>query len=156
MPQRFYLPDDNLISDLPRPHAQADLVSDLTVTTSTFTVVDWPAENFDNDSMHDLITENKFLTIKTAGIYYVYASINWASNTTGKRRILLQLEAGGTTFGANYGNSDGLNYQTVIAIINLAVNDELRCTVYQSSGGDLALKANAGTYFGAYKLDSIT
>src|SRR5262245_42130802 len=74
------------------------------IATSTITALAFNSERFDQagnaaDTMHDTVTNNSRLTCRYAGIYAIYASIEWAGNAAGQRN--LQFRVNGTTLIAN-------------------------------------------------------
>ncbi len=108
------------------------------IPNNTWTAIQFDAEYFDTDTMHDNVTNNTRITIKTAGYYAIGGCVEWASNIVGAR--LLQIRKGGTTILASAvynsdqnGNAPG----TVQTAVYLAVNDYLELLVYQASGANL-------------------
>src|SRR5262245_22049217 len=43
------------------------------------------SERYDTDTMHDTVTNNSRLTIKTAGLYIITGHVEFANNATGYR-----------------------------------------------------------------------
>lgn len=125
-----------------------------TATTSigsgVWTTLAFAAESFDTDTMHDTVTLNGRITIKTAGLYIIRANSGFAANATGVRGIGVRKNGSGGT-GPSYGGDIRLNagagdavYLTVAVIDKLAVNDYLEVITYQNSGVGLALNASDG------------
>jgi hypothetical protein len=92
--------------------------------------------------MHDTSTNNSRLICKTAGKYQINANIAWALNATGVRELGLFLN--GTT-GIAYVSVPGsatLSEQSISTLYDLAVNDYVEVSVYQTSGGALNVTAS--------------
>ena len=110
------------------------------IANNTFPIVlAFNSENYDTDAMHDTVTNNSRITIKTAGKYIISAYCTWTSNPTGIRYIAVRLN-GTTTIVA--GSCPGVISLTQCATeYDLAVNDYLEFAVYQNSGGPLNVLA---------------
>lgn len=123
--------------------------TDLTVVTSTVTVVACDYEQFDNGGLHDTVTNNSRITIVTTGIYYVQAFAYWDSNNTNLRQIYIKKN------GATFPFTDvisaalvtGADTQSVSAVMFLSATDYLELAVWQNSGGDLLLKGDSLSSF---------
>ena len=138
----------------------ADLSSSQTVTTSTFTKIQFNNEILDSDSNYDNATNYRF-TPTTSGKYYFFTRIEAASsNTNDVMEILIQVRKNGnniiySAFSAypdnilhNYGDS-------VAGIVSMnGSSDYLEIFAYVTAGGTVSIKgsSNSPTYFGAYKL----
>jgi hypothetical protein len=111
------------------------------------------SERYDTNTMHDTVTNNGRITIKTAGLYHVYASIEFAANATGFRQIYFQVN-GATIIAASSIPTPGTGVGAGLVLSTewkFAVNDYILCVVAQNSGGGLnVLSGNAYTpEFGA-------
>ncbi len=109
-----------------------------TIPNTAWTPIQFDAEYFDTDVMHDNVTNNTRITIKTAGYYMVGGSVEWVSNVVGAR--LMQIWKNGSTVltsavhnSDQYGNAPG----ALSTVHYMAVNDYLELVVYQGSGGAL-------------------
>ncbi len=121
--------------------------ADQTITNSTSTIITWDNEDYDTDSMHDNITNNSRITIKTPGKYSVMAQYEWTSNSSGKR--IIDIMKNNTAVGkANY-LASGNSQHTISFIGEFLVNDILEVRVFQDSGGNLDFLDNI-TYFEAH------
>lgn len=113
----------------------------------TGTLLAFNSERYDTDTMHDTVTNNSRITIKTAGLYVVTLNFTWPTNGTGERRASIFLNgatqiAFSSTSPAQITTDNGICLAT---IYKLAVNDYLTVQVYQSSGG--ALNVNSGSNY---------
>lgn len=68
-----------------RPHCSLQKSATQSLTSGVATVVSWNVEINDTDVMHDNVTNNSRITIKTSGIYLFVCTLEWASGTTGVR-----------------------------------------------------------------------
>lgn len=123
-----------------------------TITTASATDINFDSEEFDTDTMHDNSTNNQRITFTTAGKYLITGSVNFASNSTGGRQVLIVHSGEGlqdhSSTPAVSGFSTRLNVST---IINCGAGSYATLRVYQDSGGDLAV-LSAYTYFSAHRL----
>jgi len=120
------------------------------IPNSTSTIITWNQEDYDTDGMHDNITNNSRITIKTAGKYSVMGQFEWASSSTGKR--IIDIMKNSVALGkANY-LASGSSQHTISFVGNLAVDDILEVRVFQDSGGSLDFLTNI-SYFEAHKIN---
>lgn len=111
-------------------------------TTSVGLALAFNSERFDTDTMHDNVTNNSRITIKTAGLYVVTAHIEFAANATGQRELWIQLN-GATIIavqrvGAAAASTTILSVTTTYKCI---VDDYLTAVAVQNSGGALNVTA---------------
>ena len=106
-------------------------------TTPTFLAFN--SENFDNDDIHDNVTNNERLTCKTAGKYLVVGQVQWDTIAGGRRQIGILLNGTEIAFAESGSVPDAGHKpsQIVATICDLAVGDYVRLRVYQSSGDAL-------------------
>jgi len=120
------------------------------IPNSISTIVTWNQEDYDTDGMHDNVTNNSRITIKTAGKYSVMAQFEWASNSTGKR--IIDIMKNSVALGkANY-LASGSSQHTISFVGDFAVDDILEIRVFQDSGGSLDFLNNI-SYFAAHKIN---
>lgn len=132
---------------------QAKLSAAQSIANGTVTVLNFDAENWDTDGMHDNSTNNSRITAKTAGKYAVMMNAVFAGNDTGGRQILLRLN-GTTALGSVLMANNGLgeDQNMYLFATDLAVNDYLEMQVWQNSGGNLNVGPQ-GTFFTVAKVD---
>lgn len=130
------------------PSCQVTRTTNQSITNVAYNSISFDSEVYDTDSMFAPTSTN--ITIKTAGIYLITAMMSFASNATGVRITLVEKNAtaaGNGTFlvrdirGAVNGDA---TFLTLVTQSSLAVNDTLRLTVYQSSGGALNTSNGVG------------
>jgi len=124
--------------------------ADQPISNNTSTIITWNQEDYDTDGMHDNVTNNSRITIKTAGKYSVMGQFEWASNSTGKR--IIDIMKNSVVLGkANY-LASGSSQHTISFVDDFAVDNILEIRVFQDSGGNLDF-LNGITYFQAHKID---
>ena len=140
----------NLISSPVDISCKVTKSADQTISNSTSTIITWDQENYDTDGMHDNVTNNSRITIKTAGKYSVMAQYEWTSNSTGKR--IIDIMKNSVVLGkANY-LSSGNSQHTISFIGDFVVDDILEVRVFQDSGGSLDFLDNI-IYFEVHKIN---
>jgi hypothetical protein len=109
-----------------------------TTTNGTGLNLTFNTEQWDTDTIHDLVTNPDRFTCHTAGIYMLTFGAEFAANATGVRQI--QIMKNGTAVATQNMQNIGAGaaaIMTVSAILSLAVNDYLQFRAYQNSGGNL-------------------
>ena len=119
------------------------------IANNTGVILTWDAEYLDTDAMW---SSGATMTTSTAGVYLVSASIQWATNTAGIRRLNIQKNISGTTYDTakrvwewNAGPMGtvgwaGANYT---AFVDAAANDTWALGVVQNTGGALNVNGDA-------------
>jgi hypothetical protein len=120
------------------------------IPNNAATVVNFEAEFFDSDSIHDPANPSR-LTCRTAGRYLVFGLCAFPTNATGDR--FWQLMKNGTVIQYFSGKSPSgavSSFQPGMTLLELEVNDYLQFGAFQQSGGALTLMTGAttGTEFG--------
>jgi hypothetical protein len=111
----------------------------------TETTVDWNAEDYDTDTMHDNSVNPSRITIKTAGIYLFAAGLNFGSATGSTTQIFLRLN-GSSVFGRLIYDVTSTAI-SVSSMYKCAVNDYVEVRVY--IGNTRNVGADPSTYFSA-------
>lgn len=123
---------------------------------SSNTTLAFNTESYDSDTMHDTVTNNSRITIKTAGKYYVYACVAWTSNATGRRALKFWVNGDSSQqFGFDLRNTVSGNtfYQWAAFAKNFAVNDYIQCIMAHDAGTSLnCLTGGVFPAFGARKM----
>ncbi len=133
-----------VLLDLPGvPACRAYNSTNISLTNATLTVLALDSEAFDSDTMHDLVTSNSRVTIKTAGKYLFVGSVEFAGNATGVRIVQL-LKNGASLVQESDMPGIATAHSVVCPMINdFAVNDYIELRAYQNSGGALNATADA-------------
>jgi xanthosine utilization system XapX-like protein len=125
------------------PAARVYNNADITVANNTETTLTFNSETFDTDTIHDNSTNPERLTCKTAGIYLVYANIQFATDADGVRQVIFYVN--GTTDSFAYqslqARSAGPTHVALVGVYSLAVNDYVICRVQHTAGNNLAISA---------------
>jgi len=118
------------------------------IANATWTTLAFNSEYFDTDTMHDAVTNNSRITVKTAGKYRFRACVDFNTDGDGVRAVRLRYN--GTTYIAKVGvptvSAAGGPTTIVVdsGVIDCAVNDYVEVRVYHSAGG--AIDVNAVNY----------
>lgn len=109
------------------------------INDTTWTTLGFDSEYWDDDAMHDPVTNNSRITIKTAGRYLAIGHAVFATNTTGNRGLALA-QNGTTVIQMMDGALTGTELRMEISeVLQLSVGDYLELRGYQTSGGVLLL-----------------
>lgn len=122
------------------------------IANTTLTALSFDSEDFDTDIIHDLATNKSRLTCKTAGIYDIKATVAFANNATGYRRVSILL--GGTdTVSEGFISAVNGNVTSIAIGSNyyLNVGEYVEVYVYQTSGGALDVHEGTKTTFSMIK-----
>lgn len=116
--------------------------TNLTVTTSSTTAIPFTAEDWDSDAFHDNSTNPSRITIPTGyqGKYEVNAGIAFASNSTGRRTLIVRLNGSTSIVRDNRAApASGDASITVATKLSLSAGDYIEVLAYHEAGVDLAL-----------------
>lgn len=116
------------------------------VANGVNTMLTFNSERFDTDSMHSTATNTSRITINTAGVYMLTASISFAPNATGRRQLAFRIN--GATYIAAHAEVpiSGLEHEMALAAVwKFAAADYVEVSALQTSGGALNVSA-AGNY----------
>lgn len=126
------------------------------IPNNALTAVGFDQEIFDTDAMHDNVTNNERITIKTAGTYLFTATLEFAGHATGARTLRLWLQrAGGSDYCEATVPVSSASYRTSLTLAHvaaMAVNDYAFLRALQDSGGNLAFNVVDLTTFCAARL----
>lgn len=118
-----------------------------TLTTGTAAVVTMTSEDIDTDGIHSTAVNTSRMTIVTAGRYRVIASVAFASNATGLRRVRI-LRNGSTIASTQLQavNGSTTSMQCVDEVLCVAT-DYIEMDATQSSGGNLDTAVGTASTF---------
>lgn len=117
--------------------------------STTFASIAFASENFDTDTMHDNVTNNTRITIKTPGKYNIGGQVTIGNNAALGARLLVN---GTTVIARQYqGNSSATESANLSTIYDFSLNDyiELQGAV---ASGTATTSADGNTNFWAVKL----
>ncbi len=116
----------------------------ISIPDAAGTLLTFNSERYDTDAIHSVSSNTGRLTCKTAGVYQVSVSAEFAANATGVRRCRIRRD--GTTFIAGYLSNAASAGTTIIAFSTtwkFAVDEYVEVFAYQTSGGDLNMNSTA-------------
>jgi hypothetical protein len=129
------------------------------VSNSTNTIIIYPVEYYDTDSLYNTSDGKLTITAATAGKWWIFASIGYGVSTTTRSSIGLWVngsESSDTGSGARFEWAISSSYGSgwMGKIIDLADTDYVYVNANQNSGGSLTCSGEADkNYFGGYKID---
>jgi len=141
----------NFLLGVPRCKVQLSAAQS-TGTTATFIAINWDAEAYDTDTMHDTVTNNSRVVATTAGLYHFCGTVGWNGNATGSRQVQFRTNAAG-----NPANGTAVHQVLIVAVNNnpnsvpfafdlqMNATDYIEAFGWQSSGGSLALQTSVAT-----------
>jgi hypothetical protein len=125
------------VGTLPKAKAYHAIAS--AIPTGTQQPLVFNQERFDTDTIHDTSTNTGRLTCKTAGLYLVTASIEWANGGGNTRSVGIRKNGTTTIVLDVRGPTPGIfgTEQTITTLAQLAVNDYLEVVVFHDAAGNL-------------------
>jgi hypothetical protein len=157
MRQILLLQDADLLGVANPPAARVYHNANQSVANTTVVPLAFNTERFDTDSIHSTSVNNSRLTCRTAGLYLITYSLEFATNAVGLRSAVPRLNGDNTKFldaSEIPAISGGTTKLTGATIYELAVNDYVELIVFQASGGSLNV-LSTGNYspeFGMVKV----
>lgn len=129
-----YLPDE--IRNPPTCAVYRSVVQ--TIPSGPTQLVGFNLERWDTDSMHDNVTNNTRVTMNTAGVYVLSASVKWEGNASNDRRIEFRINGSDLICSDEVAiqQADDFN-QSIATIWKFAAGDYVELQVKQNSGVDL-------------------
>jgi hypothetical protein len=116
--------------------------ADLDITTSTWTLLDfWTGATTDPDALMD---DDSFTAPET-GFYIVSATVGFESDVVGQRAVRIEVE-GVTVAASDQDASIGEDFITISMGLYLTATDDVTIDAFQSSGGDLGVKATSSRF----------
>lgn len=118
------------------------------IPTGVNTVVNWDAETYDTDSIHDNVTNNTRLTVPAGYTWARAAGAAWLTGGAAGTRQLMILKNGGFPRGSaviSTYETGTVSYNLSTAWLQVAPGDYLEAAVYQGSGA--AINTNAANMY---------
>jgi len=119
------------------PMCRVKQTSGASIGDASGTILSFDAEDFDTDGMHDNATNNSRITINTAGVYLVIASVRYTAGVSDDTRISI-FKNGGSVGIDERGPNNTRSGQQVMGYYDLAVADYLEAQVYQNNSANTA------------------
>lgn len=144
----------------PTPYSEdrcrIELTGNLVVNHDSWKSICWTAEKFDTNDMHDNAIDNPLIYIRRSGIYVVTASLGFAVNGNGCRRI--RLRKGGITLAENAAlpSPSYLCHVSIHNIEEFEVDESIHISCFQDSGGGLDIRSYypSDCYFSAVRVSN--
>lgn len=110
------------------------------ITNAAWAFISFDGEGYDTDGM--ITPTSTTVTVNTAGIYVISASVSWPGNPTGQRICAIARNAASAGTGALvevYQQATGAleTKQSLSYIANLDVSDTIKLAVFQNSSATL-------------------
>lgn len=126
------------------------------IPTAAGTLISFNSERWDTEDLHSNTTNTSRITIKTPGLYLIQGRLDFASNSTGRRGIILLKN------GTNAPGSEGADWRAMgganvgdfgmTSVLQLVAGDYLEIQAFQDSGGALNVTAElSATLIGSGK-----
>ena len=122
------------------------------IPTAALTTMNWDAEEYDTDNIHDNVTNNSRLTVP-AGITQVRVSgqVRWEGNATGERQFIIQKNGVNVEgAGAHYipaGTTSNRVFGATTPALSVVAGDYFTAVVFQSSGVAIEVQVSGETWF---------
>ena len=115
------------------------------IPNATWTLLNWDAEWFDTDSIHDNATNNSRFYAPTgkSGYYFIHAYAGLAGSATGLRQLWIRKNNASDYAIPRIDPSGGVWNLNTSGIIQMTAGDFLTVSIYQTSGGALDVQGNA-------------
>lgn len=109
------------------------------LVNNTVTAINWTAEDFDTDTLHDNATSNTRLTVPAGmgGKWVAVAQLKYAANGTGVRQIRFHVNGSYKAYTQVSPLASDPTVFSAVAPLTLAAADYVECCGYQNSGGSL-------------------
>lgn len=140
--------NDLISGELRLPVPQARVYNDaaLTIATATGTNLTFNSERYDEGGFHSTAANTDRLVAPITGLYLMTGHIQWASNATGVRGILIFLnDATVIAWDTDAAVSGSVMEQSISTLYRLTAGNYVTLRVFQNSGGNLNVNA-AGNY----------
>jgi hypothetical protein len=135
--------------------ARARLLANKTLTTNTVYEVEFDANDFDTNNIHDYTINKSSFVINTTGLYMMTGTAGFEPNMNGHARSCEIILNGAVYLGGAYSEAAcsgvDINIMNCTAIFKLQKNDVIKFRVMQKCGSDLDLRA-AETSFSIVKI----
>jgi hypothetical protein len=122
------------------------------LANNVYVPLTFTSETIDRDNGHSNITNTSRYTAQTAGYYLFNGVIQYASNVTGARRALWQVNGTAPTGGGGFFQTSSTLIAGTASVVAppffyyLAVGDYVELNAFQNSGGALLTVAAGGVF----------
>lgn len=126
----------------------------IATVSGTNKLLTFDREDFDTDTMHDLVTNPGRITFKTAGKYIVILGVSWSANATNRRIAWIKKNGANAVARTGSDSPGNSTYEmNVVTPLDVEINDYVEAWVYQNSGAAVVIAAQAAysPYFSAHR-----
>lgn len=121
-------------------------LSAISIPNATNTILPFNSEVFDDNDLHDTVTNNSRLTAVVAGRYFISAAVSWGGVVTGTREIHIKLNGGALIGLAKWKATEADIFVHGVSIIyNLAADDYVEVQVRHTFGSNININS-VGNY----------
>lgn len=134
---------------VPRFKGYASTGQSIATGSGADTAVTLDSESYDSDNGHSVSTNTSRYTIQVAGTYLIMATAGFPTNSTGNRKLGININGANANGGVFTGPAMASNSWAACVCVEqaLVVGDYVEMVVWQTSGGALSLNAG-GSGFG--------
>lgn len=124
--------------------------SNISIANSTTVLLDFDTDEFDTDTIHDVVTNKSRLTAKTKGKYFITGHVKFAARTGSSHvlEILIRFTGASTIDIADHRESNSptgvLTQFSIATFYELDVGDYVELGVFQNSGNSVNVLSAAG------------
>lgn len=123
------------------PAARVTSTVALEQASSSFNILAFNSERYDNASMHSNSASNSRLIAPASGVYLATAHVEWESSTAGTRTLSIRRNAlGAGTIARQDSPGDGLTGLSIATAVELTAGDFLEVEVRQDTGSPLDVR----------------
>ncbi|MFI8535324.1 hypothetical protein ACIGMX_34405 [Streptomyces aquilus] len=115
-------------------------------SSTTDTAITLDTEEYDSDNGHSTTTNTSRYTVQVAGTYYIAATLGFAANGSGNRKVGININGASARGGVV--QAPGISTNSFVACVSteqtLAVGDYVELVGWQTSGGALNTAVSVG------------
>lgn len=133
---------------VPRFKGYASTGQSIATGSGTDVPVTLDTEDYDSDNGHSTSTNTSRYTIQVAGVYTVMATASFPTNSTGNRKLGINVNGGNARGGVFQGPAMASNSWSACVCVEQAfvVGDYIELVVWQTSTISLSLNAGGGGF----------
>ncbi len=118
--------------------------SNQSISNSATTTLAFDTERFDDNAMHDTVTNNSRLTAVIEGRYLVCTNIRWQTNSSNARQVIFRTNGSVLVAVDNRAANSAATIHAFCSVQELDADDYIEVQVFQTSGGSLNVERVAG------------
>lgn len=125
------------------PQARVYNSANISISNNTVTALTFNSERFDNGDLHSTSSNTDRLTAPVTGLYAFGATVQFASNATGRRQVTLTVNGTEVAADERVPVNGAVTIISVSSAWQLTAGDIVRVAVFQTSGGALNVQAGS-------------